>query len=278
MSRKFTLIVAILTALIASSLVMTSPFNTAIAAPDMQTITLNTGFNHATQQVFNILTPDDYWTVIKDPVIATNESRPADTILKHPAWQPPQDESQWISYAPGGNWQLVGGPYYYQKCFCLTKALWENKVAIEQSSLDVSVRADDFFYLGLNVAPVNLGPPNNQHQLATDAAGNLGGFGGPPATWTVKGADLVKLLRPGRNCLTVRVDDLGGVITGFNLKGSLTTTGVDGIAKATKTGPQFDKCSSCVNTKTDQVPDVKYDLKRDPGVRLREEEGRPRKP
>jgi hypothetical protein len=89
------------------------------------------------------------------------------------------------------------------------------------------------------------------------SGGGAGGFNTPPAVWKITGNDLLKLLRPGRNCLTVRVDDIGGVVTGFNLKGSLTTTGIDGIARATKSGPQFDKCSSCLGTKADVMSDVK---------------------
>lgn len=256
MLRKLTLTLAVLTMLILSSLATTSPVNVAMAAPDMQTITLNTGFNHDTQHAFSIGQPDVFWTVIKDPVSQTSEARAADTIQKHSAWQPPQPtESQWISYIPGGSQYLKQGAYYYQKCFCLTKALWDNKEAMALSELEVSVRADDGFYLGLNVPWSDLGPTKNLHQLAH--GGGLGAFNGPPAVLNIKGNNLVKLLKPGRNCLTVRVDDIGGVITGFNLKGSLTTTGIDGIAKATKLGPQFDRCSSCQGTKPDIGSDVK---------------------
>lgn len=237
--------------------------NSGMAAPDMQTITLNTGFNHDTQQVFGIgsvTSPvkDVFWTLIQDPIGSTSEARAADTIQKHSAWQPPQgtNESQWISYSPNGSQGIVKGAYYYQKCFCLTKALWENKEAIAKSILDVSVRSDDGFYLGLNIPPSSLGPSSNH--LAS--SGSTGGFNGAPAILTLTGEKLAQLLRPGRNCLTVRVDDTGTVITGFNLKGSLTTTGVNGIAKATKQGPQFDKCSACQGTKTDVDSGVKSNI------------------
>lgn len=261
MLRKLMLVLAVSTMLISSSLAMNSPLNPILPAPDMQTITLNTGFNHATQKVFTIGQPDIYWGVIADPISPqTSEPRPADTIQKHNAWQPPlgppppNQESQWISYTPGGSNLIKQGAYYYQKCFCLKKALWNNEAAIAQSSLDVAVRADDAFYLGLNVPWKDLGPPANKHQLAT--SNTAGGFSGPPAVWKVTGKDLLKLLRPGRNCLTVRVDDLGGVITGFNLKGSLTATGIDGIAVATSTSLQFDKCSSCQGAKSDMTTDA----------------------
>jgi hypothetical protein len=245
--------------LISSSLAMTSPVNSAMPAPDMQTITLNTGYNHNTQQAFTVGQPDAYWTVIQDPVIQTNEARAADTVPPYgSAWKPPQgtNESQWISYIPGGSKYIKQGPYYYQKCFCLTKALWQNKAAIVQSSLDVSVMADDAFYLGLNIPTASLGPNSHPNKLLQYSS-TAGGFGGPPAVRTITGSNLVNLLRPGRNCLTVRVDDIGGVVTGFNLKGSLTTTGIDGLATATTSGPQFERCSSCQGIKTDVGSDVK---------------------
>ena len=258
MLQKLTLVLAILAMLIPSSLTINSLAHPAMPAPDMQTITLNTGFNHDTQKTFAIGTPDVFWSVIKDPIAITNESRAADTILKHNAWKPPQgtNESQWISYTTNGSKDLQAGPYYYQKCFCLTKALWDNKAAIAQSSLDVSVLSDDGFYLGLNLAPGSLGPSSNH----LTHGGGAGGFSGAPAVLKITGDKLVSLLRPGRNCLTVRVDDIGGVITGFNLAGSLTTTGIEGIARATKSGPQFDRCSSCQGTKTDMESEIKSKL------------------
>jgi hypothetical protein len=254
MLRRTCLVLAILALM--TALLMTK--RSGMAAPDMQTITLNTGFNHDTQQVFGIGTPDQFWTVIQDPVTSTNEARAADTIQKHSAWQPPlgTNESQWISYTTNGAQGIVKGPYFYQKCFCLTRALWANREAIAQSSLDFAVRSDDAFYLGLNIAPASLGPSSNH--LAS--GGGAGGFSGPPAVLKITGDKLVSLLRPGRNCLTVRVDDVGTVITGFNLKGGLTTTGVTGIAKAAKPGPQFDRCSACQGTRPDLEADAKSNI------------------
>lgn len=241
----------------------------ASASPDMQTITLNTGFDHVTQKKYPVasnvapLGPasgpvDEYWTVIKDPINGT-APHAANNINAYPgAWKPAQGESQWISYSPTGSQQLKQGPYYYQKCFCLTKALWDNQAAIAQSQLKVSVRADDFFYLGLNTMPDSSPMPNSStYQLKTTVP-NLGGFSTAPAVWEIKGEQLVKLLRPGRNCLNVRVDDIGGVITGFNLEGSLTTTGIDGIAKTSspKSAAQFNSCSSCGKLKTDSAVEI----------------------
>jgi hypothetical protein len=97
--------------------------------------------------------------------------------------------------------------------------------------------------------------------LATNTSPGAGGFGNsnPFAVLQIKGSKLRDLLRPGRNCLTVRVDDIGGVITGFNLVGSLTTTGIDGIAKVVppSTAAQFDSCSSCSRRRNIEDVEVK---------------------
>lgn len=249
MLRKLTLVLAIAT-MLAATLTTNHP---AIASPDMQTITLNTGFNHATQHKYDLPpTPpalDAYWSVIKDPISGAGH-RPANVINKHQVWNLPQGESQWISYSTNGSQGIKQGAYYYQKCFCLTRALWDNKEAILQSSLDLSVMADDAFSVGLNTTP----DPGVPATYILKNGSNSGGFTGPPAKTTITGQKLVQMLRPGPNCLTVRVDDIGGVITGFDLMGSLTTTGIDGIAQAVppSTTPQFNSCSSCNRVRLDR--------------------------
>src|SRR4051812_45093517 len=118
MLRKLCLVLAILAML--TAMMVTN--NSAIASPDMQTITLNTGYNHDNQTKYPTLPSfDDFWAVIQDPIGATSEPRRANNINKHPLWNGAQANSQWISYSPNGSQGLVQGPYYYQKCFCLTK-------------------------------------------------------------------------------------------------------------------------------------------------------------
>ncbi len=228
---------------LASLTVMLLVNNSAEAAPDLQTITLNTGFNHNAQLKYPLPTSapviDLFWTVISDP-LGLPVPRSANVINKHAAWQQPLADSQWISYVGNGSTGIKKGPYVYQKCFCLTKALFSNQDAIQKSTFDVSVRADDAFSLALNGS-----------NLLQTGSGGVGAFNGPPAVLTLKGAQLVQNLRPGRNCLTVKVDDIGTVITGFNLAGSLTTTGIEGIASGPKVQTQFNNCSVCKNAKSD---------------------------
>lgn len=266
MLRKMILALAILAMLIPSSLAMTSPVNPAMPAPDMQTITLNTGFNHSIQAKYPVASNvaplgtaagplDAYWTVVSASGAPLNS---AFNINKHPAWSAAQADSQWISYSSTGSQNLVQGPYYYQKCFCMTKTLWQSDEAVQKSVLDISVKADDAFYLGLNTIPDKNNP--STYILATNMSTGAGGFSNsnPFAVLKLTGNKLTNLLRPGRNCLTVRVDDMGGVITGFNLAGSLTTAGIDGIAKVVppSTAPQFDSCSSCSGRRINDVKDV----------------------
>jgi hypothetical protein len=265
MLRKICFMLAVAALLMAA---LSGNTDTVKASPDMQTITLNTGYDHPLQHKYNPVGPlDAFWTVVQDPSPLTQEPRPANTINKHPAWSAAQGESQWISYSQNGSAPPpLKGTYVYQKCFCLTKALWENREAISQSSLDVSVRADDAFYLGLNTMP---GPTNNL--LATTNAG--GGFNGNSASLSIKGEKLLSLLRPGSNCLIVRVDDIGLAITGLNLVGSLTTTGIDGIASSAPPNPasQFAACSTCSKTRPDRAVEVRDAIKSADGVRAPEE-------
>lgn len=251
MFRRFCLVLAILAMLTA----VVIPPHSADAAPDMQTITLNTGFNHAAipQVAYLVSETDLYWSVMQDPVTGSGpEPRPADVVKPHLAWAGAQGVSMWISYSLNGSLGIVQGDYYYQKCFCMTKALWAkgNQEAVSKSNFDVSVRADDAFYLGINTKPDKNIPST---YLLSSSVPNGGGFTGKAAKLTLTGSELLKVLRPGRNCLTVRVDDIGGAITGFNLEGSLSTTGIDGIAKAAnpKAPALFDRCSSCQNMKSD---------------------------
>lgn len=264
MLRKICFMLAVAALLTAA---MSRSTDTAKASPDMQTITLNTGYNHSTQHKYLVGNPDAFWTIIQDPSNAT--PRPANTITPHQAWSQPQGESQWISFSQNGSGR-PGGVYVYQKCFCLSRALWDNPEAIRQSSLDIKARGDDAFYLGLNTTP----DPNvpGSYLLAT-TTGVGGGFNGNPISLSIKGDKLASLLRPGPNCLTVRVDDTGGVITGLYIEGGLTTTGVDGIASSAppKGAPQFAACSACSKTRPDRAAEVRDEVKSAVGVRVPEE-------
>jgi hypothetical protein len=106
-------------------------------------------------------------------------------------------------------------------------------------------------------------PSLNASYLLTNMTGGGGGYTGPAASLSVKGEKLLPLLQPGRNCLNVRVEDMGEVITGLNIEGSLTTTGVDGIASSAepKSAPQFAACSACSRTRPDRAVEVRDAIK-----------------
>jgi hypothetical protein len=238
----------------------------AIAQPDMQTLTLNTGFNHATQTTFPVGSgqKDDYWQLVSDPIPATVEPRLANTIPPYgSAWKPALPNSTWLSYNTDGQQGIKQGDYVYRKCFCLKKG-FDMKDALEKTKLNISVRADDAIFVHLNVIPTST------NYLLTNSS-TSGGFNSVnPAVLDIEGKNLFGMLKVGTNCLYAKVQDTGTVVTGFNLAGSITAAGIDEVAKfADKNpNPQFSRCSSCFKGKIvdgsqvlDAASDIKFDVK-----------------
>lgn len=227
---------------------------TSTAFADVQTLTLNTGFNHDTNAAYSLAPPkkDDFWTLFYDQAIVP--TRLADIMQNHPAWKPAMLDSQWIAFAPNGVPVSNGKPqrvYVFQKCFCLKKG-FENEKNFKDSILNINLRADDWaaVYLNENLTTITgTNPPSYPYLppialTAVQASG--GGFNSNiPATANLSGKDLINRLRVGRNCLQVRLDDLGLVVSGFNLTGSLTVAGLDGVAKGTDPRTMFGNCSTC---------------------------------
>ena len=234
-------------------MVMLSVLSTTIFA-DVQTLTLNTGFNHDTNQVYSLTAPlkDDFWTLFYDQ--ANVPIRLADIMNNHPAWKPAMADSQWIAFAPNGVPVANGKPrrvYVFQKCFCLKKGFDDEK-NFKNTMLELNLRADDWaaVYLNENPATITATNPPSYPFLPPNAllspTASSGGFNSPnPATFKLEGKKLISSLRVGRNCLQVRLDDLYYVVSGFNLTGSLTAAGIDGVAKGTNPKSQFNSCSSC---------------------------------
>ncbi|MCB9864834.1 MAG: hypothetical protein H6820_15875, partial [Phycisphaerales bacterium] len=139
--------------------------------------------------------PDDSWTVISEPPPLGTLPRPAVTIPANSAWLTIPG-TRWISAnATGPN-----GTYIYQLCFCLDKRY-------RNAALDFIIRADDEFDVVLN--------------------GNfLGTYGGCFNCPTPVGLTFANpnLFRAGENCLHIVVRNLGGVVTGFDLQGTVRAT------------------------------------------------------
>ncbi len=133
---------------------------------------------------------DDDWEVIVDAAGGTTP-RPATVINAHPAWLTIPG-TQWISAAATG----PNGLYVYRFCFCLD-GRFKNPV------LTLASRADDAGQIFLN--GVLIGP--------------TGGFNAPqPLVHTVTNASLFVC---GENCIEVHVQNLGGVVTGFNMAANI---------------------------------------------------------
>jgi hypothetical protein len=109
---------------------------------ETQSVSLNTGFNHANGTLYPVGAPDPFWTVVADPDAGTTEPRPAAVINQHSAWQPALPNSRWISAYPTPNNNL-NGPYDLQTTFCLLPG-WKGV------ELELCLRADDWAEVYLN--------------------------------------------------------------------------------------------------------------------------------
>lgn len=136
---------------------------------------------------------DDSWTVISEPPPVGTLPRPAVTIPPNAAWNTIPG-TRWISANQTG----PNGTYIYELCFCLDKR-YSNPV------LTMALRADDEIDVFLN--------------------GNL--VASPPAgTFNDPNPFGISVINPaffqaGENCIQVVVRNTGGVVTGFNLQGSV---------------------------------------------------------
>ena len=139
---------------------------------------------------------DDTWQVISEPNPGILP-RPAVTIAPNPAWNTIPG-TRWISAnATGPN-----GEYIYEYCFCLSNQ-WRD------ASVSMLTRCDDAGEVFLN----------------GNFIGTLGNFNAPlPALVATTNQNF---FQPGINCLQVVVRNIGGVVTGFNMQGSIRAT--DGL-------------------------------------------------
>jgi hypothetical protein len=213
-------------------------------AQDMQTITLNTGYNHTTNSVYPAGNYDLFWTLLSAPTYAGTTPRSANILTPYGGWMPAVSGTQWISYNNSGS--SGGGDFVYQKCFCLKRG-FNNQNAVAQSILNIGVRADDNFYVGLNTIPI---PTNPATYFLTTSPG-MGTFSGSLKTGTLSSTALTSQLRVGQNCLNVLVRDSFQVATGINLAGTLTLSGIDEVRKNIRVTPTlfkpngYSNCSSC---------------------------------
>lgn len=233
------------------------------AFADMQTITLNTGYNHAANSVYVrpyspwayplpalVNHKDAYWTLVYDP--NTNGGTPiprrSDIIARYPVWQPEMANSEWISFERNGNPTGQSPRFYvFEKCFCLKRGFNQGDGSVEKTVMDLQLRADDgaSVYLNQTLSAIVAGSAPSILQTSISS----GGFNNPtPAATALRKTTLTSQLKTGRNCLQVKLQDTGFVVSGFNLTGSITAKGIDQVAAtptAANSSAQFNNCSAC---------------------------------
>lgn len=166
----------------------------------VDTLRLNTGWNHLTNGVDPVGTYSTFWTVVADPSPNTNEPRPASHIIKYPVWAGPLPNSQWMSSYPSAS-NDTNGAYRFETCFCLKDGAGKVKFVCD-------LLADDMARVYVNGT-----------QIGTTPAGWA--FLNPPTHLDV---DITQYVRPGKNCIQVEVVNTSNVAMGFDLAGYVTAS------------------------------------------------------
>lgn len=168
----------------------------------VDTLPLNTGWDHTSGSVYPAGSFDANWTVTCDPDSLTVEPRPANVVATYGAWQAALPDSRWISgYSDPTTDQ--NGLYCYQICFCLDQGF-------NDAELYVELRADDSAVVILNGTPI----------VSTPA----GSFGTASPTTHLETDQ--SLFQPGQNCIRVEAYNLQAVAHGLNLAGYVTADGL----------------------------------------------------
>ncbi|MFL6244734.1 MAG: hypothetical protein ACJ74H_01825 [Thermoanaerobaculia bacterium] len=161
------------------------------------TLSLNTGFDQNAGALLTRGAPDDDWRIAN--AVAAG---PAKVVINpNRAWAAPLPDSAWISVSPnrGASNPLLEN-IDFENCFCIGSGA-------AAAELDLQLRADNFASVFLNDVPIS---------------GAGGGFSGLPLDVHLAGAvGGSGPFRVGRNCLRVRVNDTGGIVTGLDLSGTV---------------------------------------------------------
>ncbi len=168
------------------------------------TVDLNTGFDQTSDTLLPVGTlpagtEDDDWRLVSPA-----PERPAKVVINQsPQWAAALPQTRWLSVNPNRGISLPGvANLEFERCFCLA-------AGASDVQLDLQVRADDRAVVRLN---------------GETLAGPGGGFRGAQPLAVQRGGVVGDgLFVAGENCLQIEVLDTGGVLTGFNLAGTLTS-------------------------------------------------------
>lgn len=194
----------------AAAILIATVLSNAVFA--IQTVRLNTGYNHAlsVDAPYSPTTQDNYWIRIGSGFPALSPAVAPAWAINRPAgsvWLPPFPNSTWIN-AANSSASLAGvnqnnpGYQVYRKCFCLQKGF-------NKANMRFQVRADDSVAIFFN---------NYGNQILPTSAGNWGS-GNPYFVNVDQG------FKVGRNCIYVLVGDVGSY-AGFNLEGTVSANGL----------------------------------------------------
>ncbi|MEE9296016.1 MAG: hypothetical protein V3W34_13785 [Phycisphaerae bacterium] len=164
--------------------------------PEKLTINIGTGVDDDTGGLIPIGDPDDTWEVTCEPSPQGTLPRPALVITPNPMWLTIAG-TRWISANTTG----PNGDYCYEFCFCLDKRFRDPRLLID-------LRADDAAEVFLNGVSIGSTPAPSFNTAAPTH---------------VKATD-PNLFVVGRNCVTVVVENIWGVVTGLNLAGSISAS------------------------------------------------------
>lgn len=169
---------------------------------DTDSLLISTGWNPYSGSLHAPGQYTTFWQVIADPSPNTTEPRPASVITKHTAWSGPLGTSQWISSYPSAN-NDTNGTYVFQTCFCV-------KDGARNVRLIFDILADDRARVYLNGVLIGSTPTSGAFQN--------------PATHI--DTNITQIVKPGRNCIKVEVDNTNNVAMGLDLSGYITADGI----------------------------------------------------
>lgn len=169
---------------------------------DTDSLMISTGWNHATNSLDPVGGLTTYWTVESDPDAGTTEPRPAGVINKYPSWANPLPGSQWISAYPTST-NYMNGTYVFKTCFCVKQDARNVRLHLQWYSDDSAAIYINGTYLGST--PL--------HAFTTSQLTGID-------------SNITRYLRPGRNCIEVRLINTNSIAMGLNIAGWISADGI----------------------------------------------------
>lgn len=107
-----------------------SSFNLSLFSQCMDSVILNSGYNHSTNSAYGIGDLDPYWQVTQVPtscVSGFTPPNPSIIILKHDSWADPFSSSGWLSFRSDASFSCNNRcmvnqvPYRFERSFCIVQ-------------------------------------------------------------------------------------------------------------------------------------------------------------